>query len=107
MLETERYKNFFNLLIAYKQSKKIYNNFKLAIFGGGEFSKQEIKIFDENKIDSNKIVKISGGDDILANLYENAELFVFPSKYEVSDCHYLKQQLNVQSLVAILMSLKR
>ena len=72
--DRKRYKNFFNLLIAYKQSKKIYNNFKLAIFGGGEFSKQEIKIFDENKIDSNKIVKISGGDDILANLYENAEL---------------------------------
>ena len=80
--DRKRYKNFFNLLIAYKQSKKIYNNFKLAIFGGGEFSKEEIKIFDENKIDLNKIVKISGGDDILANLYENAELFVFPSQYE-------------------------
>ena len=90
------------------KTKKIYNNFKLAIFGGGEFSKQEIKIFDENKIDSNKIVKISGGDDILANLYENAELFVFLRNMRVSDCHYLKQQLkNVQSLVAILMSLKR
>ncbi len=80
--DRKRYKNFNNLVKAYKMNNKIYDDFKLVVFGGEEFSKTEIENFKDVKLDLSKIVKCSGDDQILANLYENAELFVFPSKYE-------------------------
>ena len=80
--DRKRYKNFNNLVKAYKMNNKIYDDFKLVVFGGEEFSKTEIENFKDAKLDLSKIVKCSGDDQILANLYENAELFVFPSKYE-------------------------
>ena len=80
--DRKRYKNFSNLLKAFSLNTNIYKDFKLVVFGGEEFSKSEIEIFKDNKIDLNKIFKISGNDKVLSNLYEYAELFIFPSKYE-------------------------
>ncbi len=80
--DRKRYKNFKNLLKAFAMSKKINENFKLVVFGGGEFFEDEKKFFSKNNLNENKIIKIDGNDDILTSLYKSANLFVFPSKYE-------------------------
>jgi glycosyltransferase involved in cell wall biosynthesis len=77
-----RYKNFERLLRAYSSSKKLKKDIKLVCFGGGSFSKEEKKLIHELEISEDKVIQISGNDDILANLYNYASAFVYPSLYE-------------------------
>ena len=76
-----KYKNFGLLLKSYSMSKIIKNDFKIVCFGGGVFSKKELKIFRELNI-LDKIFYFQGNDNLLAYLYSKARLFVFPSQYE-------------------------
>ena len=79
----KRYKNFFNLIKAFKLNKQIYNDYKIICFGGGKLLNSEIKKFSENNIDLNKIIIYDKNDDqSLFDLYKNAEALVYPSYYE-------------------------
>lgn len=80
--DRKRYKNFSNLLKAYSLSKKINNNFKLVLFGGGDLFESEKEIIIKYKINPNSIIQISGSDENLSSLYRFSSLFIFPSKYE-------------------------
>lgn len=75
------YKNFKNFIIAYKNSKKLSEDFDLVCFGGNDFTLEEINFFKELNI-LKKIKKINGTDQELNFAYKNARCFVFPSLYE-------------------------
>jgi glycosyltransferase involved in cell wall biosynthesis len=75
------YKSFIMLLHAYAHSPRINQNYKVICFGGGPFSKHECQeIISMGVLD--KVIQIDGNDDILANLYQYASVFVYPSQYE-------------------------
>ena len=77
-----KYKNFFSLLKTLSNQKKILNDFKVVLFGGGELTKDEqIKIKNLNlEIDS--FLNLNGNDEILFQLYSNARVLIYPSKAE-------------------------
>jgi glycosyltransferase involved in cell wall biosynthesis len=74
------YKNFIALLDAYAQDASLKKDFAIACLGS-EFSQSEQAIFSERGV-SERIFRYSGGDDVLAALYKNAHVFVYPSQYE-------------------------
>ena len=49
--------------------------------GGGKFNFKELEIFSSLNI-TNQITQYTLGDNALASLYQNAQLFVYPSLYE-------------------------
>ncbi len=78
----KRYKNFNNFIRGYSLSTSLKKDFKLVCFGGEKFDAKEFKILKEFGADINQIIHISGDDQVLSNLYENAQAFIFPSLYE-------------------------
>ncbi len=76
-----KYKNFNLFIEAFSKSKKIYDNFDVICFGGGNFSKLEIDLLKKLKV-LNKINLILGDDRKLKSCYKNASLFIYPSLYE-------------------------
>lgn len=77
----EKYKNFITLFNAYCHSNKLKNDFNIVCFGGKFFSKDELINFEKNNLSSN-LFHMTGGDDILKQLYIKASALVFPSIYE-------------------------
>jgi glycosyltransferase involved in cell wall biosynthesis len=75
------YKNFRTILSAFARSEKISKEFKLACFGGGAFTSEEIKLINSLHV-SDRIVHVDGPDQKLANLYQYASAFIYPSLYE-------------------------
>ena len=75
------YKNFSALLSAYASSEKIYREFDLVCFGGGEFSSSEKDAISRTEA-SGHIHHVQGGDGDLLLLYRDARALVYPSKYE-------------------------
>jgi glycosyltransferase involved in cell wall biosynthesis len=75
------YKNFERFISSISQTLKDDKNLFLICAGGGKFNTQEIESFSNLSI-INQIKQYNLDDDTLANLYKNAELFVFPSLYE-------------------------
>ncbi len=75
------YKNFSALYAAYKNTPQLNSQFHLVCFGGGKLTSKEKSEFRSDKLNE-KILHFSGADEILANLYKYASLFVYPSKYE-------------------------
>ena len=78
----KRYKNFRLLLEAYSKLDKIKKDFDIICFGGGKFLKEEINYIKELSIKIDSIQQIEGSDEILSNLYLNATVLIYPSKYE-------------------------
>tara|TARA_Y100000591_G_C21780257_1_gene670604 strand:- start:183 stop:1250 length:1068 start_codon:yes stop_codon:yes gene_type:complete len=78
----KRYKNFRLLLEAYSKLDKIKKDFDIICFGGGKFLKEEINYIKELSIKIESIQQIEGSDEILSNLYLNATVLIYPSKYE-------------------------
>ncbi|GHS88539.1 hypothetical protein AGMMS49957_10230 [Synergistales bacterium] len=74
------YKNFIALLDAYAQDASLKKDFVIVCLGP-EFSGSEQAMFSERGV-SDRIFRYSGGDDVLAALYKNAHIFVYPSLYE-------------------------
>lgn len=74
------YKNFNKFLEAFSQSK-FKDDLICICFGGGNFNSNEIRLIKKYGL-QNRIKLLSGEDKTLANLYKNAEIFVFPSLYE-------------------------
>jgi glycosyltransferase involved in cell wall biosynthesis len=72
------YKNFKTLLNSYE--RHFSNEFDLICFGGGELKADELKYI--NITDKNRIIQLSGSDDLLASLYKHAFCFIYPSFYE-------------------------
>lgn len=73
------HKNFRVLAKAYASNNEINKNYDLVCFGGGVFSTDERKLFENLRI---KVDHLSGVDEVLAGLYKGASLFVYPSLYE-------------------------
>jgi glycosyltransferase involved in cell wall biosynthesis len=76
-----RYKNFDKLLEAYGSSHNLNRDFQLVCFGGGDFSSSEIDKINNFQL-GDKVIQLSGDDAMLANLYQDATAFVYPSLYE-------------------------
>lgn len=74
-------KNFHNLARAFFQST-LHKNFTLLCFGGGAFSYDEVQFFREIGFAENQVVQISGNDSMLAQAYQSASAFIYPSIYE-------------------------
>ncbi len=78
----KRYKNFFMFIKGFSLSNSLKKDFKIVCFGGGKFDNKELQIIDEIGLNLKNIIQIEGDDQMLSNLYKNAESFVFPSLYE-------------------------
>ncbi|HCV44315.1 MAG TPA: glycosyltransferase family 1 protein [Bacteroidetes bacterium] len=75
------YKNFGSVVKAFAQTPSLRDRFQLICFGGGEFTQHELETFAGLRLD-NKCRQIAGSDEVLANLYQHAAAFVYPSTYE-------------------------
>ncbi len=75
------YKNFNNVLMAFKELVRNDDSLFLICGGGGQFNEAEMELFKENDL-SDKILHRHADDVSLATLYSNAILFAFPSLYE-------------------------
>jgi glycosyltransferase involved in cell wall biosynthesis len=75
------YKNFDGLLRAYVSSPWLRKNFSLLLFGGGGITVDEAQQFSRMGI-LDSVRYLGGGDEILADSYRHASVFVFPSLYE-------------------------
>lgn len=78
----QHYKNFECLLTAYASSKKINTNFKLVCFGGGKLLHNEREVLQRLGLRPGRLVMLSGSDQLLAGLYQDAAAFIYPSLYE-------------------------
>ena len=76
------YKNFDNLLKTFSENLNKLKDIYIVCFGGSNFSNQEIQKIKDLKIDPNKLIYIEGNDDLISLFYQNARLFIYPSKYE-------------------------
>ena len=75
------YKNCQVLFEAFAASPKLRRDFSIVCFGGGPFSRREMRRIHELGIAG--LVRQTGGDDgELANYYSHAAAFVCPSIYE-------------------------
>ena len=76
------YKNFARVLMAYRASNWLSENFRLVCFGGGAFTRSELEQFEKSGLPHQKIVMVGGRDELLAIYYRYAAVFVYPSLYE-------------------------
>lgn len=76
------YKNVDRLLRVYSESSILRNNFRMVFFGGGRFSVAEHDMVKMLSVPAGNVMQLSGGDDVLADLYSRAAAFVYPSLYE-------------------------
>lgn len=76
------YKNFQRFIEAYALSNDIRQDFDVICFGGEVLSSEEVGMYTQLGISSEKITQLSGDDDVLFHLYQNAAAFIFPSLYE-------------------------
>ena len=80
--DRKNYKNFNNFIRAFSLSKKLMENFNVICFGGENFDKYEIELFQKLKIKENKIRQFTGSDEELNYFYKTASLYVCSSLYE-------------------------
>lgn len=80
--ERAAYKNFKAFLRAFAGSAWLCENFRIICFGGGALQADEIELLSELSIKPHQIKLVGGGDDVLAEYYQNAAILVYPSLYE-------------------------
>jgi len=76
------YKNFERLLAAYACRRELRDNYDLVAFGGGSFNRHEVERIRRLNLREEQVRQIGGGDGVLAALYKQAAMFVYPSLYE-------------------------
>ncbi|MFT7460160.1 MAG: glycosyltransferase involved in cell wall biosynthesis [Planctomycetota bacterium] len=76
------YKNFEGLVKAYANSPRLVDYVDLVCFGGGSFKADELSLLEKLKLPEGCTSQVTGGDELLAQYYGNATLFVYPSLYE-------------------------
>jgi len=74
-------KNFSTLFNAFCHSKVLRSDFNLLCVGGGNFSSSELQSMRESGLDK-QVKHIQATDAMLATLYAQATLFIYPSLYE-------------------------
>lgn len=74
------YKNFERFVVAFSHIADKYKDLSL-VCTRNKFTANEVKYFKELKIED-RIIHISASEPILTRLYQDAEMFVFPSLYE-------------------------
>ena len=75
------YKNFKTLRDLYIEDSNLRSNYKLILFGGEKFSKEETSIINKHNL-HDKIKRVDGSDKQLAKYYNSAEIFIYTSIYE-------------------------
>lgn len=75
------YKNFPMLARAFAQVRGLRKDCSLVCFGGGAFTPDELSLFHSLGIEQS-VVHYQGADQMLANLYRHASVFVYPTRYE-------------------------
>ncbi len=78
----ECYKNFQTLVRAYGDSRSLQEHCDLLAFGGGEFTTEETHTIRSMGIPSARVRQLAGSDDLLAEVYRQSLMLVFPSLYE-------------------------
>ena len=76
------YKNAIRLIKAFARSKALHTELDLVFFGGPKLQPAELQQLSDSGLDTSKILHVSGGDKILAQLYTQATALVYPSLYE-------------------------
>ena len=76
------YKNFSRAICAYASSKMLMDNFKFVCFGGEGVTNDEMAMLRTLNISSGLVQFKRGGDELLAEAYANARVFIYPSLYE-------------------------
>ena len=76
------YKNFEALLRAFASVDFLKNDYALFAFGGGAFSAKERALIAALGLSDQCVRQVGGSDERLAELYQNAKVFVYPSLYE-------------------------
>jgi glycosyltransferase involved in cell wall biosynthesis len=74
-------KNFPTLLAAYAQSQLLRSGFDLLCVGGGNFTASELQAIQDAGL-GKQVRQVQASDALLATLYSQATLFVYPSLYE-------------------------
>lgn len=75
------YKNFDGLLRAFAVGQ-LYRTHKLVAFSSHQFTQAELELIDRLGIPRDRVIAVSGDDNLLARYYAGAEALVFPSLYE-------------------------
>mgnify|MGYP000085814495 CR=1 FL=1 len=75
------YKNFIFFIKSVAKLLKEDKNLRIYCAGGGPFTQPELKILNELNVLS-KVRFVETNDLIIKHLYENAQVFIFPSLYE-------------------------
>ena len=78
----QNYKNFSGLLQALGRARGLPADLQLLCFGGGPLSADELQGCQDAGWAPPRVKHLQGDDDLLAQAYRHAELFVFPSLYE-------------------------
>lgn len=76
------YKNFEKFLQSIASSSELQSSFDVIAFGGGKFTVDEQVFIEKLGFKEKQIRQMSGTDQELNHLYQNAAAFVYPSKYE-------------------------
>jgi len=76
------YKNFEGLLKAYASSIWLSKNFRIVCVGGGKLNANELELMRVLGVSNWQVVQINATDDQLAEYYNNAAAFIYPSRYE-------------------------
>jgi len=76
------YKNFEGLLSAYASCSELRDNFDLVVFGGGVLKPFEFEMMQRLDVPLEQVRHVAGDDGVLASLYKQAAVFVYPSLYE-------------------------
>lgn len=76
------YKNFDRVLKAYALRPSLREEYDLVAFGGGGFNAKELEFIHSLGLDGVQVRHVGGDDGVLAALYKQAAMFVYPSLYE-------------------------
>lgn len=76
------YKNFERLVKVFARSESLRREFDLLCFGGGPLTVFEQELVVASGMRPEQVKQMSGGDDILATLYQQAVALIYPSLYE-------------------------
>lgn len=76
------YKEFSTLLRAYAKNKSLKRDLILVAFGGGVLKSNELSLMQELGVSPERVLQVTGDDDLLHAFYKMARVFVYPSGYE-------------------------
>lgn len=76
------YKNFQRFITAFASRRELRDYYDLVAFGGGGFNRHERDMIRRLGLSLTQVKQIGGDDNVLASLYRQADMFVYPSLYE-------------------------